>query len=116
MLGPTVRYERRTREDAGDPQPPKLRDYSHEVKATRGSRTVALSPIESIGIYQDPQQMMLPIQEATDGNDAPLYGIGRMFSSSVSTKPLSQFDRQVFNAKDAYGRYGADIKLATSKK
>jgi hypothetical protein len=38
-----------------------------------------------------------------------------MFSTSVSAKPLSQFDRQVFNPKDAYDRYGADIKLATRK-
>jgi hypothetical protein len=60
-------------------------------------------------------EMMLPLNEVSDGKDASLYGLNRTFSTSVSAKPLSQFDRQVFNPTDACGRYGADIKLATHK-
>ena len=115
MIAPTVRYERRTHTDAGDPQPPTLSYESHSVQPTRGERDTPLAPIDSIGMYQKPSQMMLPLNEVSDGKDASQYGINRTFSTSVSAKPLSQFDRQVFNPEDAYGCYGADIKLATHK-
>ena len=109
MIAPTVHYERRTHKDAGDPQPPTMSYESHSVKPTRGERDAPLAPIDSIGIYQKPSQMMLPLNEISDGKDASLYGLNRTFSTSVSAKPLSQFDRQVFNPIVAYGRCGADI-------
>lgn len=112
---PSVRYERRTHKDAGDPQYPQMKQYSNEIKAFRAERDAPLSPIDSIGIYQKPSQMILPLNEVSEGKDASMYGLNRMFSTSVCAKPLSQFDRQVFNPRDAYGRYGADIKLATHK-
>ena len=117
MIAPLpVHYERRTHPDAGDPQPPKLREKSHPVKPTRRERAVPLGPLDCIGIYQDPMQMMLGLNDANDDRDASLYGIGRMFSSPVNAKPLSQFDRQVFDAKEAGGRYGVtDIKMAMKK-
>lgn len=115
FASPSVHYERRTHKDAGDPQPPEMRMYSNRVKGHTGKFDPPLSPIDSIGMYQKPSQMMLPLNEVNDGRDASQYGIGRMFSTSVSAKPLSQFDKQVFNPRDAYGRYGADIKLATHK-
>lgn len=115
MIAPSVHYERRTHRDAGDPETPEMTQYSHSTQAFRDERHVPLSPIDSIGIYQKPSQMMLPLNEVSDGQDASIYGIQRMFSTDVAAKPLSQFDRQVFNPRDAYGRYGADIKLATKK-
>jgi hypothetical protein len=117
MIAPLpVHYERRTHPDAGDPQPPKLREKSNPVKPTRRERAVPLGPLDCIGIYQDPMQMMLPLNDANDDRDASLYGVGRMFTSPVNAKPLSQFDRQVFNAKEAGGRYGiTDIKMAMRK-
>ena len=45
--------------------------------------------------------------------DLPLSSINRMFSACISVKPLSQFDEQVFNPRDAYGCCGADKKLVT---
>ena len=88
----------------------------HPVKPTRRERSVPLGPLDSIGIYQDPMQMMLGLNDANDDRDASLYGIGRIFTSPVNAKPLSQFDRQVFNAKETGGRYGVtDIKMAMKK-
>ena len=115
MIAPSVHYEHATHKDAGDPQPPQMRQYSNEVTPHTDIHHPDLSPLDSIGIYQKPSQMMLPTHEVTDGMDASQYGIGRMFSTSVSVKPLSQFDTQVFDAREAYGRYGADIKLAQHK-
>ena len=63
---------------------------------------VPLGPLDCIGIYQDPMQMMLGLNDANDDRDASLYGVGRMFTSPVNAKPLSQFDRQVFNAISSY--------------
>ena len=57
--------------------------------------------------------MMLPLNEVSDGKDASQYGKNRMFSTSVSAKPLSQFDGK--SSSRDLGRYGADIKLATHK-
>lgn len=114
-MNPSVRYERRTHGDAGEPETPRMQYYYNTVKPLREERDAPLSPIECIGIYQKPSQMMLPLNEVRDGQDASVYGINRTFSSSVSAKPLSQFDKEVFNPSDAYGRYGADIKLATHK-
>jgi len=115
MIDPYARYDRRTHKDSGDPQPPSMSFESFNVKPIKGEREAPLGPIDSIGIYQSPDLMMLPLNEVSDGKDASLNGIGRMFSTSVSIKPLSQFDRQVFEPRDAYGRYGADIKLALRK-
>jgi len=115
MIDPYARYDRRTHKDSGDPQPPKMSLESFNIKPTQGVREAPLSMIDSIGIYQNPDLMMLPLNEVSDGKDASLNGIGRMFSTSVSIKPLSQFDRQIFDPRDAYGRYGADIKLALRK-
>ena len=115
MIAVPVHYERRTHKDAGDPEAPEMKYASSTVKAREGVFDPPLSPLDSIGIYQKPSQMSLPLNEVSDGKDASQYGSDRMFTTSTSVKPLSQFDRQVFNAHDAYGRYGADIKLATHK-
>jgi len=115
MIALPIHHERRTQKDAGDPQPPQMKYYSNQVKARTGEFDPPMSPLDSIGMYQKPSQMVLPLNEVSDGKDASQYGINRVFSTSASTKPLSQFDRQVFNPRDAYGRYGADIKLATHK-
>ena len=115
MIDPYARYQRRTHKDAGDPEPPHMSYDSFDVKPIRGVRSAPLSMIDSIGMYQNPDLMMLPLNEVSDGKDASLNGIDRMFSTSVSVKPLSQFDRQIFNPTDAYGAYGADIKLATHR-
>ena len=115
MIDPYARYDRRTHKDVGDPQPPSMSFESFNVKPIKGKREAPLSMIDSIGMYQNPDLMMLPLNEVSDGKDASLNGIGRMFSTSVSIKPLSQFDRQIFEPRDAYGAYGADIKLALHK-
>lgn len=115
MIALPVRHERRTQKDAGDPQYPQMKCHSNEVRARTGEFDPPLSPLDSIGMYQKPSQMILPLNEVSDGKDASQYGINRVYTTSVSAKPLSQFDRQVFNPRDAYGRYGANIKIAARK-
>ena len=113
MIDPFARHQRRTDKSAGDPEPPSMFFESFNVKPIEGVRSAPLSMIDSIGMYQSPAYLMLPLNEVSDGKDASLNGIGRVFSTSVSIKPMSQFDRQIFVPEDAFGRYGADIKLAT---
>jgi len=92
MIAPTVRYERRTHTDAGDPQPPTLSYESHSVQPTRGERDTPLAPIDSIGMYQKPSQMMLPLNEVSDGKDASLYGLNRRQRRAASEIHLMRID------------------------
>ena len=115
MIDPSVHYERRTHADAGDPQAPQMKEYSHGVHAFREERHVPLSPIQCIGIYQQPSQLSLSLADVSEGKDASLYGTAQVFTSDTSIRPLSQFDSQVFNSQDAFGQFGADIKMATHK-
>lgn len=114
-MRPPTRSLRALTKDAEDPRPPQMRAYSGRVHARKGNFHAPLAPIDRIGIYVRPSQMMLPVNEVRDGDDVPLYGIQRDRTSSQNIKPPSQFDRALFNRRGAEGRYGANLKLALQK-
>lgn len=115
FCAPPVHHERRTRADAGEPQPPTMTMYSNYIKSHREERHVPLAPIESIGIYHSNLQLVEPIAEINENKDGSLYATTKSFVTDVSLKPLSQFDAQVFDFKDCFGTYGADVSLALHK-
>ena len=115
-MKPTARHDIGFRyASAEDPRTPTMTMYSHRVRPKTGTFSAPLAPIDRIGIYQKPSQMMLPLNEVRDGDDVPMYGVQRVRTSSQNIKPISQFDRMVFNPREAEGRYGADIKKAMKK-
>ena len=111
MIGRVLPAQQRDRQltpDAGDPKHERYREsYKHHVSPTRTGYTMPKAPIECIGIYQKPSQIVPPLNEVRDGDDAPVHGITRgLFGTSQSARPLSQFDAVVFNKQDAEGRIG----------
>ena len=111
MIGrvlPTQQRDRQLTPTAGDPKDERYREsYKYHVQPKRSGYTMPKAPIECIGIYQKPSQIVSPLNEVRDGDDAPVHGITRgLFGTSQSARPLSQFDAVVFNKRDAEGRIG----------
>jgi len=111
MIGrvlPTQQRDRQLTPNAGDPKDERYRELNkYHVQPKRTSYTMPKAPIDSVGIYQKPSQIVPPLNEVRDGDDAPVHGITRgLFGTSQSARPLSQFDEAVFNRRDAEGRIG----------
>ena len=111
MIGRVLPAQQRDRQltpDAGDPKDERYRELNkYHVQPKRTGYTMPKAPIECIGIYQKPSQIVPPLNEVRDGDDVPVHGITRgLFGTSQSARPLSQFDAVVFNKQDAEGRIG----------
>ena len=111
MIGRVLPAQQRDRQltpDAGDPKDERYRELNkYHVQPKRTGYTMPKTPIECIGIYQKPSQIVPPLNEVRDGDDVPVHGITRgLFGTSQSARPLSQFDAVVFNKRDAEGRIG----------
>ena len=113
---PKARYDVRTHKNAGDPRPGMYGFQSrYSTNAVRGERTVPLSPIQCIGKYIKPSDQMLMPEDNTTGRDSPLFGYYTKNETTQQARPISQFDRIVFDRHEREGRYGMDYKIAGTK-
>ena len=107
MIGrvlPTQQRDRQLTPNAGDPKDERYREsYNTTCTETYGLHNAQISD-QCIGIHQLPSQIVPPLNEVRDGDDAPVHGITRgLFGTSQSARPLSQFDAVVFNKQDTRG-------------